>query len=114
MLKQEGEVLSSHCASMDGADRLHLDEEIRTRETIHLDRGAGRQFRAEIARPHIGVLGVRVEVGDIGHRLYDAVCARAGGFETGLDILPDLLNLRLHVTLADNIPLLVARELPDN
>jgi hypothetical protein len=35
-----------------------------------------------------------------------------GGAEAGLDVLPDLLDLRAHVALADAITSSVARQLP--
>ena len=80
-------------------------------ETSDLDRRAGRGGRAEIAQPHVAVLREFFIVGDIGVGLDDVGEGGAGGFEAGLDILPDLLDLGAHVALADAIAVRVAGEL---
>ena len=65
----------------------------------------------EIAHPHVLVLEVFVHVGDVGRGLDDVGERRAGGFERGLDVLADLLDLGAHVALADAVAVAVARRL---
>src|SRR5260370_41020580 len=50
-------------------------------------------------------------IGDVSVRLDDVGEGGAGGFETGLDVLADPLDLGVHVTLADAIAVGVAGEL---
>src|SRR5882724_4409636 len=57
------------------------------------------------------MLEVGIHVGDIGRGLDDVGERGAGGFERGLDVLADLLDLGAHVALADAIAVAVARRL---
>jgi hypothetical protein len=44
-------------SAIDDGDRFDLDHRVGVGKTADLDRRAGRRCRAEIAHPHVGVLG---------------------------------------------------------
>ena len=60
---------------------------------------AGPRYAGE----NVGVLVERVGIGDVGARQDDVGRLCPCGLEAGLDILADLLDLRPHVALADDI-----------
>ena len=99
------------CSAVDDRDCLDLDHRVGVGQPADLDRRAGRRGRAEIAHPHVGVLGELLVIGDIGIGLDDIGQGGAGGFKAGLDVFADLLDLGPHIALADAHPLRVTRQL---
>src|SRR5262249_14857684 len=81
------------------------------RETADLDRRAGRTGYPEVAHAHVGALRERLIVRDEGVGLDDIGPGRAGSREAGVKVLEGLFELRPHVARADDVALLVARQL---
>src|SRR6516164_285029 len=102
------------CSAVDDGDRFDLDHRVGVGQPADLDRRAGRRGVPEVAHPHIGVLGELRVIGDVGIGLDDVGQGGADGFEAGLDVLADLLDLGAHITLANAHPLRVARQLASN
>jgi hypothetical protein len=80
-------------------------------EASHLDGGARRHCRTEVLHADVDVTEVLVHVGDVRVALDDVGERRTGGSQGGLDVLADLADLRPHVALADDVAVLVARQL---
>src|SRR6516162_2137693 len=96
---------------VDDGDCLDLEHRLGIGEAADLDRRAGRGGRAEIAHPHVGVLGELLVIGDVGIGFDDVGQGSAGRFEAGLDVFANLQDLGPHVAFADANPLRVARQL---
>src|SRR6516164_2038167 len=92
-------------SAVDDSDRLDLDHRVGVGKAADLHRRAGRRGRAEIAQPHVVMLGELRVVGDVGIGLDDVGESGAGGFEAGLDILADLLDLGRISPLPAQLPL---------
>src|ERR1700730_5310477 len=103
---------SPRTSAVDDGDRFDLDHRVGIGKTTDLDRRAGRGGRAEIAQPHVAVLGKFLVIGDVSVGLDDVREGGAGRFEAGLDVLPGLLDLGAHVALTDTIAVRGAGELP--
>src|SRR6516162_10081030 len=88
-----------------------LDEVIWVGYPTLLDDRPGRRSAAEKLLPQIGVFGELVGIGDVGAGLDDVGELRASRLQTGFDFLPDLLQLRPDVALADDFSAVAARAL---
>src|SRR5918996_4510715 len=73
--------------SVGDGESFDLDQEVRMRELADLHRGARRQRRAEVPHPHVDVLEVLLDVGDVRRGLHDVLEPRARGLERRLDVL---------------------------
>jgi hypothetical protein len=89
-------------SAVDDGDRFDLDHRVEVGKMADLDCRAGRRCRAEIAHPHVGVLGELGVVGHVSIGLDDVGQGGADGFEAGFDVLADLLDLRADIALADD------------
>ena len=84
------------------------------RQSAYLNGCARGQTDAEIVVPDIDVFEELVDVGHEGRGLDQVVERGAGGFERVLQVLADLFDLRAHIAGADNVAVLVARQLAGN
>jgi hypothetical protein len=80
-------------------------------ESPNLDRGARRQRGSEVLHADVHVAEVLVHVGHERVGLDDIGERRAGGGQSGLDVLADLADLRPHVPLAHHVAGAVPRQL---
>ena len=64
---------------VDDSDRFDFDHRVGVGEAADLDRRAGRSGRAEIAHPHVRVLGELRVIGHVGIGFYDVRQGGAGG-----------------------------------
>src|SRR5688500_15333237 len=95
---------------LDDREGLDLHHEVRMRELAHLDRGAGRQRRPQVLLPHLDVAEKLLDVGHVGTGAHQIVERRPRALQRQLEVLSHLPDLRPHVALADEVPLLVARQ----
>ena len=99
-------------ALLGGGERLDLHEVFGADQLRHRHDRAVRRRRAEVVPAQIGVF---IEFSGLCHITDgkdDVLDRGAAGGKAGADVLPDLLDLRLEVALADDIAGLVARDLP--
>ena len=97
---------------LDRREGLDLQQQVRAGQLRRAYRRALRRRWAEIAREQIGIF---VEFGgrrDVVDRKDNVVDGRAAGLKARVDILSDLLDLRPHIALADDVPGLVECDLP--
>src|ERR1700730_3816264 len=99
-------------ALLDRGEGLDLHQEVAAGQLRHGDRRALRRRRAEIALAQIGVFVEFGRLCDVADRKDNVLDRRATGIEAGVDVLADLLDLRLQVALADDTAGRVARDLP--
>ena len=95
----------------DDGDDFDLEHEFRPRKVDHLHQRARRRRLAEVARADFANRLRLVHVRDVGVHLHDVRKLRAGGAERRLQVLEHLLRLRLHVARADDVRVLVERDL---
>src|SRR5262245_12978085 len=98
-------------SALERRDGLDLDERVGDREVGDLHQRAGRRIGPEELRAHLAVRLAIPDVGDEHGDLHHVVHLAAARLDDHLDLLEDAARLRLHVALADEVAVLVERQL---
>src|SRR6185369_10921114 len=98
-------------SAVERRDGLDLDERVGDREVSDLHQRAGGRIGPEELRAHLAVRLAIPDVGDEDGDLHHVVHLAAARLDDHLDLLEDAARLRLDVALAEEVAILVERQL---